>query len=54
MTLEILILARERHKNVTGLNWLVGSQPLDNWISNGNTNIMINKLKKTTYYHKNE
>jgi hypothetical protein len=28
--------AWDRHKNVVGLNWLMGSQPfhLDNWISN--------------------
>ena len=30
-------LAWDRHKNVAGLNWLMGSKhsTLDNWISNG-------------------
>jgi hypothetical protein len=28
MTLEIQVLAWERHKNVAGLNWLMGSQTL--------------------------
>jgi hypothetical protein len=34
MTLEIQVLAWDRHKNVAGLNRLMGSQPspLDNWI----------------------
>ena len=38
MMLEIPV-AWDRHKNVTRLNCLMGSQPspLDNWISNGNT-----------------
>ena len=27
MTLEIQVLAWDRHKNVAGLNWLMGSQP---------------------------
>jgi hypothetical protein len=33
MTLKIQVLARNRHKNVTGLNLLMGFQPssLDNW-----------------------
>ena len=33
--LEIQVLAWDRHKNVTGLNRLMGSQPspLDKWIS---------------------
>jgi hypothetical protein len=64
MTLEIQVLAWDRHKNVAGLNWLIESQPfpLDSWIFNGNT--YINKqykictdllpLDKTKYYHKNE
>ena len=36
---EIQILAWDRHKNVVGLNRLMGSLPsrLGNWISNGNT-----------------
>jgi hypothetical protein len=36
MALEYYDLAWDRHKNVAGLNWLMGSQPslLDNWISN--------------------
>ena len=39
MTLEIQVLAWDRHKNVARFNWLMGSQPssLDNWISNSNT-----------------
>jgi hypothetical protein len=37
MTLEIQVLVWDRHENVEGLNWLMGSQILllDNWISNG-------------------
>jgi len=27
MMLEIQVLAWDRHKNVVGLNWLMGSQP---------------------------
>jgi hypothetical protein len=36
MMLEIKVLARDRQKNVTGLNQLMGSQPssLYNWNSN--------------------
>jgi len=54
MTLEIQVLALDKHTNVWRLNWLMGSQPshLENWISNGST--YINKtctdlllLKKT-------
>ena len=43
MTLEMQVLAWDRHKNMAGLNWLMGSQPspLNNWISNSNT--WINK-----------
>ena len=43
MMLEIPVLAWDSHKNVAGLNQLIGSQPslLDNWISSGN--ISINK-----------
>jgi hypothetical protein len=46
MTLEIHVLAWDRHKNVAGLNRLMGSQPspLDNWISNGNTYISKGKV----------
>jgi hypothetical protein len=41
MTLEIQVLAWDRHKNVVELNQLMGSQPspLDNWFSNSNTYI---------------
>ena len=41
MALEILVLALDRHKNVAGLNRLMGSQPSpsDNWITNDNTDI---------------
>jgi len=41
MTLEIQVLVWDGHKNVAGLNRLLGSQPspLDNWISNGKTYI---------------
>jgi hypothetical protein len=43
MTLEIQVLTWDRHRNVMGLNRLMGSQPapLYNWIFNGNT--FINK-----------
>jgi hypothetical protein len=37
--MENQVLAWDRHKHVTGLNQLIGSTPLNNWISNGNTNI---------------
>ena len=39
VTLEILVLAWDRHKNVAELNRLIWSQlsPLDNWTSSGNT-----------------
>jgi len=39
MTLEIHVLAQDRHKYVAGLNRLMESQhsPFDNWISNDNT-----------------
>ena len=49
MTLEIQVMTWDRHKNVVGLNWLMGSHlsPLDNWISNGNA--YINKRFKKTY-----
>jgi hypothetical protein len=39
MKLEIQVLFWDRHKNVAGLNRLMGSQSspfVDNWISNGN------------------
>jgi hypothetical protein len=41
MAWEIKVLDWDRHKNVEGLNWLMGSKPfpLDNWISNSNTYI---------------
>ena len=47
MTLEIQVLAWERHTNVAGLNRLMGFQPfrLENWISNGITH--INRQSKT-------
>jgi len=39
MTLEIQVLAWDRHKHVVGLNGLIGSKlsPLDNWILHDNT-----------------
>jgi len=39
MLMKIQFLVWERHKNMTGLNWWLGSNPhpLDNWISNWNT-----------------
>ena len=41
LPIEIQVLAWDRHKNMAGLNQLIGSQPssLDNRISNGNMNI---------------
>jgi hypothetical protein len=41
MTLEIQILAWDRHENVVGLNRLMGSLPssLYNWIFNNDTHI---------------
>jgi len=41
MMLEIQVLAWDRHKDVAGLNRLMGSHPSphDNWISNSNTYI---------------
>ena len=40
ITLEIHVLAWDRHKTVAGSNQLYGSQPsrLDKWISKGNIN----------------
>jgi hypothetical protein len=63
--LEIQVLGWDGHKNVAGLNLLMGSPPpLDNWISNSNTyikkqknkpaEICFHSKKKTTYYHKKE
>ena len=61
MTLEIQILAWDRHIHVAGLDQLMGYQPstLDNWTSKENTYIPTNEekctenpLKMTTYYHK--
>ena len=48
MTLEIQILSWDRHKNVTVLNRLKGSQhyPLDKWISN-----VCTSQVKTTITH---
>jgi hypothetical protein len=47
--MEIHVLIWDRHKNVAGLNWLMWSPLpplLDNWISNGNTNINKQNIKK--------
>jgi hypothetical protein len=42
--LEIQVLAWNRDKNVMGLNQLRRFQtPYDNWISNDNTDINVNK-----------
>ena len=48
MTLKIHALAWDRHKHVSGLNHLMGSQPstLDNWIINGDT-----MYKRTIRFH---
>jgi glucan-binding YG repeat protein len=65
MMLEFQILAWDRHKNETGLNQFMRSQPspLGKWISNGNTYIHKRykttctnslPLKENTHYHKNE
>ena len=44
MRCDIGNLAWDKHRNVAGLNWLMGSQPpLDKWISNGNIYIYIYK-----------
>jgi hypothetical protein len=47
MTLEMQVMAWDRHKDVAESNRLMGSQSstFDNWVSNGNT--YINKRKKT-------
>ena len=49
MTLEIQTLAWDRHKNVAGLNQIIGSQPspLGNWIFNGFAYIKTNDKKPT-------
>jgi hypothetical protein len=59
MTLEILVVSWDRHKNVAGLNWLKGSQLSLLIITKSLTATHINKqyktctdslsLKKTTY-----
>ena len=57
MTLEIQVLAWERHKNVAGFNWLMGSQPspLDNWIFNSNTHLQtIKYLKRFAFTQKDQ
>jgi hypothetical protein len=36
MTLKFLFLDWSKHKNVAGLNCLMGSTPSDNWIANDN------------------
>jgi hypothetical protein len=56
MTLEIQVLAWDRHKNVVELNRLNPSPPfliagslpsiLDNWISNGNTYVNSCKIAR--------
>jgi len=48
MTLDIQVLAWDRRNNVERLNRLMESQPytINNWISNGNTNIYPNDKKK--------
>ena len=68
--LEIQALSWESNKCVAELSQLMGSQPspLDNWISNGNIQMIIKNLhrftsaqkwshtitKMITYYHKND
>jgi hypothetical protein len=51
MTLEIKVLAWDKHKNMGGLNWSLGSQPspLDNWISNVNTLSVKSSLEFVLY-----
>jgi len=51
MSMEIKVLGLDRHKNVAGLNQLMGSQssPVDNWISTSITD--INKKQKPSHIH---
>jgi hypothetical protein len=46
----IKILAWDRHKNVTGLNWLMGSQPSPSlkFYNSGTTKVEILKKHKDT------
>ena len=60
MTLEIQVLTWERHTNVTGLNWLMRSQPSPSlllylqWQHVYKQTIKNLHSKKPTHYHKNE
>jgi len=52
MALDMQLLAWDRHKNVVGINQLMGFQsyPLDNLISNSNTDIN-NKNPAQIHFH---
>ena len=56
MTLKLQVLAWDNHKNVAGLNRLMGSQlsPLDNLISNDNTYINKRKSAQIGSYSKKD
>jgi hypothetical protein len=43
VTSEIQVLVWDRHTNVVGLNWLMGSQPspLDNLVSHSNAYVLV-------------
>jgi hypothetical protein len=51
--LEIQVLACDRHKNVAGLNQLIGSQPtpLENWIFNDKTDKTNDKKHAQIPFH---
>ena len=58
MTLEIQVLACDRHKNVMGLNRLMGfhPSPFDNWISDNHRDIsafLINNPLEICYESSN-
>jgi hypothetical protein len=47
MAFEIQVLVWNRHKNVAGLNWLMGSKPSTLIIESQKDNTDINKQKQT-------
>ena len=54
MALEIHVRAWNRHKNIAGLNRDPNPHPLDNWISNDNTDIkqMIKIMHRFSFTQK--
>jgi len=53
-TYVLQVLAWDRHKDVAGLNQLMGSQPLDNWISKGSICTYTNDKKNLHRFTPNQ